>query len=73
MERRLLPVELETIRADEFPKEGVKITETKEEASEMRMMQLHLGGARDSLALMPKLSCRSWRAVTRAPRLPSPH
>lgn len=73
MERRLLPVELEDIRADEFPKEGVGIIETEEEASETRMMQLHLGGTRDSLTLMPKLSCRRWGAITRALRLPSLH
>lgn len=57
MERRLLLVELEeAIGVTEVPKEGVEVTETEEEASEMRMMRLHLGDARGSLTLMPKLS-----------------
>lgn len=50
----LLPVELEKeIGANEFLKEGVEVIDTEEEASEIRIMQLHL---RDNLALMPKLS-----------------
>lgn len=54
IERMLLPVELEKeIGANEFLKEGVEVIDTEEEASEIRIMQLHL---RDNLALMPKLS-----------------
>lgn len=48
MERSLLPVELEKeTEAAELPREGVEVTETEEEASEMRMMQTPLGDARD--------------------------
>lgn len=45
MKRRLLPAELEKeIGANVV---SVEVTETEEEASEMRIMQLHLGDARD--------------------------
>lgn len=53
----LLPVKLEkVIGGNEFLKEGVEVTDTEVEASEIRTMKFHLGDARDNLALMPKLS-----------------
>lgn len=53
----LLPVELKKeIGANEFLKEGVEVIDTEVEASEIRIIQFHLGDARDNLALMPKLS-----------------
>lgn len=68
----LLPVELEKeIGANEFLKEGVEVIDTEEEASEIRIMQLHL---RDNLALMPKLSW-SWegRGRNEDPKTSFPH
>lgn len=48
MKRRLLPAELgKEIGANVVPKEGVEVTETEKEASEMRIMQFHLRDAID--------------------------
>lgn len=42
--------------ANEAPEEGAEVTETEEEALKMRMMQLHLGDARDrGLDAQPEL------------------
>lgn len=47
VESRQLPVELGGTEVAEVPKEGVEVTDTEEEASEMRTMQPHLTDARN--------------------------